>query len=49
MVFLEQFKDLLVFILIAAAIISALSGNLESTIVIFVIILNAILGTSTTL
>ena len=45
-VFLEQFKDLLVFILIAAAIISALSGNLESTIVIFaVIILNAILGT----
>lgn len=46
LVFLEQFKDLLVFILIAAAIISALSGNLESTIVIFaVIILNALLGT----
>ncbi|MGL5675297.1 MAG: cation-translocating P-type ATPase [Cellulosilyticaceae bacterium] len=45
-VFLEQFKDLLVLILIAAAIISMLSGNLESTIVIFaVIILNAILGT----
>ncbi|AFS78136.1 cation-transporting ATPase, P-type [Gottschalkia acidurici 9a] len=45
-VFIEQFKDLLVIILLAAAVISALSGNLESTIVIFaVIILNAILGT----
>ncbi len=46
MVFIEQFKDLLVIILIAAAIISMLSKNVESTIVIFaVIILNAILGT----
>lgn len=46
LVFLEQFKDLLVIILIAAAIISMVSGNVESTIVIFaVIILNAILGT----
>ena len=45
-VFFEQFKDILVIILLAAAIISALAGNLESTIVIFaVIILNAILGT----
>ena len=45
-VFLEQFADLLVIILIAAAIISIFSGNLESTIVIFaVIIMNAILGT----
>ncbi|MBD7913981.1 cation-translocating P-type ATPase [Clostridium sp. Sa3CUN1] len=45
-VFLSQFKDLLVLILIAAAIISAITGNLESTLVIFaVIILNAILGT----
>ncbi len=45
-VFLSQFADLLVIILIAAAIISLLSGNTESTIVIFaVIILNAILGT----
>lgn len=45
-VFLEQFKDLLVIILIIAAIISMVSGNVESTIVIFaVIILNAILGT----
>lgn len=46
MVFLEQFKDLLVIILIIAAIISMLSSNIESTIVIFaVLILNAILGT----
>ena len=45
-VFAEQFKDLLVIILIIAALISAASGNLESTIVIFaVLILNAILGT----
>ena len=45
-VFLSQFKDLLVLILIVAAIISAATGNLESTLVIFaVIILNAILGT----
>ena len=45
-VFLAQFADLLVIILIAAAIISMLSGNVESTIVIFaVIIMNAILGT----
>ena len=45
-VFLGQFADLLVIILIIAAIISMFSGNIESTIVIFaVIILNAILGT----
>ncbi len=45
-VFIEQFKDLLVIILIAAAIISMLSGHTESTIVIIaVLILNAILGT----
>ena len=45
-VFFSQFKDLLIFILIAAGIISMLSNNVESTIVIFaVIILNAILGT----
>ncbi|WP_425331129.1 cation-translocating P-type ATPase [Clostridium aminobutyricum] len=45
-VFLSQFKDLLVIILMIAAIISAFTGNLESTFVIFaVIILNAILGT----
>lgn len=45
-IFLDQFADLLVIILIVAAIISMLSGNIESTIVIFaVIIMNAILGT----
>ena len=45
-VFLSQFADLLVIILIAAAVISMFSGNTESTIVIFaVIILNAVLGT----
>ena len=45
-VFAEQFADLLVIILIIAAIISMISGNVESTIVIFaVIIINAILGT----
>ncbi len=45
-VFLSQFKDLMVVILIAAAVISAASGSGESTIVIFaVLILNAILGT----
>lgn len=45
-VFFSQFKDLLIFILIAAGIISTISNNVESTIVIFtVIILNAILGT----
>lgn len=45
-VFLSQFKDLLVFILIIAGIISMMSNNVESTLVIFaVIILNAILGT----
>ena len=45
-VFLEQFKDLLVIILLAAAVISMLSDNVESTIVIFaVLIMNAILGT----
>ncbi len=46
-IFFEQFKDLLVVILLIAAVISALSENVESTIVIFaVLILNAILGTA---
>ena len=45
-VFAGQFKDLLVAILIAAALISMFSGNLESTLVIFaVLIMNAVLGT----
>lgn len=46
MIFLSQFKDLLVIILIAAAIVSMVSGEVESTIVILVVItMNAILGT----
>jgi len=46
LVFLEQFKDFLVIILITAAIISGLLGELASTIVILVVItLNAALGT----
>lgn len=45
-VFLQQFCDLLVIILIIAALVSAFSGNLESTIVIIaVLIMNAVLGT----
>lgn len=45
-VFLDQFCDLLVVILIIAAIISMFSGNVESTIVILlVLIMNAVLGT----
>ena len=45
-VFLSQFADLLVIILIIAAVISMVSGNTESTIVIFAVItMNAILGT----
>lgn len=45
-VFLEQFQDLLVIILIGAALISMVTDNLESTVVIFAVItLNAVLGT----
>ncbi len=45
-IFLGQFCDLLVVILLVAAGISMISGNIESTIVIVVVlILNAILGT----
>ena len=45
-VFLSQFADLLVIILIIAASISFVSGNAESTIVILlVLLLNAVLGT----
>ncbi len=45
-VFLDQFKDLMVIILIIAALISAFTGDAESTIVIIaVLILNAVLGT----
>ena len=45
-VFLHQFCDLLVIILMIAAIISMISGNMESTIVILaVLVMNALLGT----
>lgn len=45
-VFLAQFKDLLVIILIAAAAVSMLTGDPESAMVIFaVLLLNAVLGT----
>ncbi|WHP42452.1 cation-translocating P-type ATPase [Lysinibacillus capsici] len=45
-VFMGQFKDLLVIILLVAAVVSFLLGEVESTIVIMiVVILNAILGT----
>ena len=44
-VFLEQFQDLLVWILLGAAIISALTDNGESAVVIgAVLLLNAVLG-----
>lgn len=45
-VFLKQFADLLVVILIICAIISAMTNNVESSIVILcVIIMNAVIGT----
>ncbi|MCI8662518.1 MAG: cation-translocating P-type ATPase [Hungatella sp.] len=45
-VFLEQFQDLLVMILIGAAVISMLTDSPESAVVIFAVItLNAVLGT----
>ena len=46
MIFLEQYKDFLVIILIIAALISGFLGNIESAIVILIVItINAILGT----
>lgn len=45
-VFLEQFKDFLVIILIIAAVVSGFLGDAESAAVIFVVItMNAVLGT----
>lgn len=49
-IFLEQFKDVLVMILIMAAVVSGILGDAESAAVILVVItLNAILGTVQTL
>lgn len=49
-IFLKQFQDLLVMILILAAIVSGISGQWESTfVIILVIIVNAVLGTIQTL
>ena len=46
MIFLEQFRDFLVIILIAAAVVSGILGDWESTLVILVVIvINAVLGT----
>lgn len=45
-IFLEQYKDFLVLILIASAIISGILGDAESAAVIVIVItINAILGT----
>jgi len=45
-IFLKQFKDLLVIILIISAIISMVTGNMDSAVVIIAVItMNAILGT----
>lgn len=50
MIFLEQFKDFLVIILIISAVVSAVLGDIESTAVILAVItLNAILGTVQTI
>ena len=45
-VFLEQFKDVLVIILLVAAIVAGFMGDIKSTIVILVVVcINATLGT----
>ena len=45
-IFLEQYKDFLVLILIASAVISGILGDAESAAVIVIVItINAILGT----
>ncbi|MDD7184290.1 MAG: cation-translocating P-type ATPase [Oscillospiraceae bacterium] len=50
MIFIEQFKDFLVIILIISAVVSAVLGDIESTAVILAVItLNAILGTVQTI
>ena len=46
LIFLEQFKDFLVIILMIAAVVSAFLGEVESAAVIFVVVaMNAVLGT----
>ncbi|MDO4267137.1 MAG: cation-translocating P-type ATPase [Eubacteriales bacterium] len=48
-IFLEQYKDFLVIILIAAAIVSGFLGDVESSVVILIVItINAVLGTEQT-
>lgn len=45
-IFFGQFKDLLVIVLIIAAVISAITGDVKSTcVIVAVLILNAVLGT----
>lgn len=45
-IFLEQFQDFLVILLIAAALVSGMLGDMESSLVILVVItMNAVLGT----
>ena len=45
-IFFEQYKDFLVLILIASAVISGMFGDVESAAVIVIVItINAILGT----
>ena len=49
-IFLEQYKDFLVIILIIAAIASGFMGDVESALVILIVItMNAILGTVQTI
>ena len=49
-IFLEQFTDFLVLILLAAAGVSAVLGDVESTVVILAVVaMNAVLGTVQTL
>ena len=49
-IFFEQYKDFLVLILIASAVISGMLGDVESAAVIVIVItINAILGTVQTL
>lgn len=49
-IFLEQFQDFLVIILICSAVVSLFLGEAESAVVIFVVIIvNAVLGTVQTI